>query len=102
MLQIQGTSGLPVGTLGKDKERGGQRLEDMMDQFARRLDELRLVIESGERGGPAPAAVPGEAEGSIREVSPLDQPEAQDEDVLGARPETRFNENRGEGVTGEQ
>jgi hypothetical protein len=51
MLQIQGTSGFPMGNLlGKDKERGGQRLEEMMEQFARRLDELRLVIENGERG----------------------------------------------------
>ncbi|KKK19398.1 hypothetical protein ARAM_004275 [Aspergillus rambellii] len=50
MLQIQGTAGLPVGMLGKDKERGSQRLEDMMDQFAKRLGELRQVIESGERG----------------------------------------------------
>lgn len=50
MLQIQGTPGLPVGALGRDKERGHQRLEDMMDQFARRLDELKLVIENGERG----------------------------------------------------
>ncbi|KAL4882409.1 hypothetical protein BJY04DRAFT_187026 [Aspergillus karnatakaensis] len=51
MFQIKGTSGMPMGNLlAKDKERGGQRLEDMMDQFARRLDELRLVIENGERG----------------------------------------------------
>lgn len=68
MLQIQGTSGLPVGTLGKDKERGNQRLEDMMDQFARRLDELRLVIESGERGTRA---------GNFQGASPLEGFETQ-------------------------
>ncbi|KAL4869586.1 anaphase-promoting complex subunit 11 RING-H2 finger-domain-containing protein [Aspergillus spectabilis] len=51
MLQIRGTSGFPTGNLlGKDKERDGQRLEEMMEQFGRRLDELRLVIENGERG----------------------------------------------------
>ncbi|KAL3469363.1 anaphase-promoting complex subunit 11 RING-H2 finger-domain-containing protein [Aspergillus californicus] len=50
MLQIQGTSGLPMGVMAKDKERGSQRLEDMMDQFARRLDELKQVIECGEQG----------------------------------------------------
>ncbi|KAL4945577.1 hypothetical protein BDV06DRAFT_184314 [Aspergillus oleicola] len=56
MLQIQGTSGLPLGNvLGprdreRERERGGQRLEDMMEQFARRMEELRGVIECGERG----------------------------------------------------
>ncbi|KAL5358641.1 hypothetical protein BJX96DRAFT_45643 [Aspergillus floccosus] len=52
MLKIQGTPGLPLVMPGKDrdKERGGQRLEDMMEQFSRRLGELRQVIEAG---GPA-------------------------------------------------
>lgn len=68
MLQIQGTSGLPAGTLGRDKERGNQRLEDMMDQFARRLDELKLVIESGERGMRA---------GAFQGASPLERLETQ-------------------------
>ncbi|KAL2864344.1 uncharacterized protein BJX67DRAFT_223389 [Aspergillus lucknowensis] len=62
MLQIQGTSGLPIGAMGKDKERSSQRLEEMMDQFARRLDELRLVIESGEQG------MPVRIEGSIHDA----------------------------------
>lgn len=54
MLKIHGTPGLPPSTLAKDKdrdrekERGGQRLEDMMDQFAKRMAELRLVIDAGE------------------------------------------------------
>ncbi|KAL4907713.1 anaphase-promoting complex subunit 11 RING-H2 finger-domain-containing protein [Aspergillus multicolor] len=52
MLQIRGTSGLPPGTLGRGKEPGSQRLEEMMDQFARRMEELKLVIENGERGLP--------------------------------------------------
>ncbi|KAL4919067.1 anaphase-promoting complex subunit 11 RING-H2 finger-domain-containing protein [Aspergillus aurantiobrunneus] len=72
MLQIQGTSGLPVGALNKDKERGSQRLEDMMDQFARRLDELKSVIESGERG------LTTGVEGSLHDENPLQMPEAQD------------------------
>ncbi|KAI9376453.1 anaphase-promoting complex subunit 11 RING-H2 finger-domain-containing protein [Aspergillus egyptiacus] len=71
MLQIQGTSGLPVGMVGKDKERGSQRLEDMMDQFARRLDELRQVIECGERGTPAGGS------GSLHDAEPLDGPSGQ-------------------------
>ncbi|RAL11896.1 uncharacterized protein BO97DRAFT_322345, partial [Aspergillus homomorphus CBS 101889] len=53
MLKIRGTAGLPMNNtlLGKDrdKERGCQRLEEMMDQFAKRLAELRLVIEAGEQ-----------------------------------------------------
>ena len=50
MLKIHGTPGLPPSTLAKDKdrERGSQRLEDMMDQFAKRMAELRLVIDAGE------------------------------------------------------
>ncbi|KAL4892855.1 hypothetical protein BDV59DRAFT_178812 [Aspergillus ambiguus] len=49
MLKIRGTSGLPINMPGKDrdKERSGQRLEDMMDQFSKRLVELRQVIEAG-------------------------------------------------------
>ncbi|OJJ96211.1 hypothetical protein ASPACDRAFT_46978 [Aspergillus aculeatus ATCC 16872] len=53
MLKIRGTAGLPINNLlGKerDKERGCQRLEEMMDQFAKRLAELRLVIEAGGLG----------------------------------------------------
>jgi hypothetical protein len=71
MLQIQGTSGLPTGMLGKDKERESQRLEDMMDQFARRLDELRLVIENGEQNSPSAP------EGMFEEPMPLEEPHAQ-------------------------
>ncbi|KAL3492362.1 hypothetical protein BJX62DRAFT_110878 [Aspergillus germanicus] len=71
MLQIQGTSGFPIGMLGKDKERGSQRLEDMMDQFARRLDELRLVIENGEQN------LPSTPEGIFEEPMPLEKPGAQ-------------------------
>ncbi|RDW87125.1 uncharacterized protein DSM5745_03767 [Aspergillus mulundensis] len=65
MLQVQGTSGLPTGTLGRDKEQGSQRLEEMMDQFARRMEELKLVIENGERG------MPTEFEGSLHDPSAL-------------------------------
>ncbi|KAH8429067.1 uncharacterized protein LDX57_006737 [Aspergillus melleus] len=52
MLKIQGTAGLPITQLGKDrdKERSSQRLEEMMDQFSKRLRELRQVIEAGEQG----------------------------------------------------
>ncbi|KAL3457911.1 anaphase-promoting complex subunit 11 RING-H2 finger-domain-containing protein [Aspergillus heterothallicus] len=73
MLQIQGTSGLPTGVLGKDKERGSQRLEDMMDQFARRLDELRLVIENGEQSIASGVGPPFE------DPTPLEEPVVQDE-----------------------
>ncbi|KAK1144963.1 hypothetical protein N8T08_004678 [Aspergillus melleus] len=52
MLKIQGTAGLPITLLGKDRdrERSSQRLEEMMDQFSKRLGELRQVIEAGAEG----------------------------------------------------
>ncbi|KAL6233322.1 anaphase-promoting complex subunit 11 RING-H2 finger-domain-containing protein [Aspergillus navahoensis] len=77
MLQIQGTSGLPIATLGRDKEPGEQRLEDMMDQFARRMEELRLVIENGERG------MATGIEGSSKPANPLAEPDAQDAADVG-------------------
>jgi hypothetical protein len=55
MLKIHGTAGIP-GTLPRDRERdkekGSQRLEEMMDQFAKRMSELRRVIEAGEQEMP--------------------------------------------------
>ncbi|PYH86854.1 hypothetical protein BO82DRAFT_428204 [Aspergillus uvarum CBS 121591] len=75
MLKIRGTAGLPINNLlGKDhrdKERGCQRLEEMMDQFAKRLTELRLVIEAGGQGEliedvKAESTLPGE-EGKMDE-----------------------------------
>lgn len=50
MLKIHGTPGHPPNILTKDKdnERGNQRLEDMMDQFAKRMSELQRVIEAGD------------------------------------------------------
>ena len=53
MLKIHGTPGQPpsIGTKDRDKERGSQRLEDMMDQFAKRMSELQRVIEAGEISG---------------------------------------------------
>jgi hypothetical protein len=59
MLKVRGTSGLPVAMLGKDrdKERGSQRLEDMMEQFGKRLGELRQVIEAGQQIQPTQEAL---------------------------------------------
>lgn len=44
MLKIYGTAGIP-GEVGKDK---APRLEDMMDQFAKRMRELQMVIDAAE------------------------------------------------------
>lgn len=78
MLKIHGTDGIPSET-GKEKEKGAQKLEDMMDQFAKRMRELQMVIdeagleaeggkvqqEHGDEGNEqkdlAGAGVPGEA-----------------------------------------
>lgn len=46
MLKIHGTAGLPPGNFVGGRDRGSQRLEEMMDQFARRMGELRRVIEA--------------------------------------------------------
>ncbi|KAH1490572.1 hypothetical protein KXV92_000606 [Aspergillus fumigatus] len=61
MLKIRGTSGLPVTMFGKDrdKDRGSQRLEDMMEQFGKRLGELRQVIEAGQQVQPTQDALFG-------------------------------------------
>lgn len=53
MLKIRGTAGLPTTIPTRerdgDREKGSQRLEEMMDQFAKRMGELRMVIEAGDR-----------------------------------------------------
>lgn len=45
MLKIRGTGGL-AGEIGR--ERGTPRLEDMMDQFAKRMQELQLIIDAAD------------------------------------------------------
>ncbi|GIK04280.1 hypothetical protein Aspvir_008359 [Aspergillus viridinutans] len=59
MLKIRGTSGLPVTMFGKDRDNGGgsQRLEDMMEQFGKRLGELRQVIDAGQQIQPTQDAL---------------------------------------------
>lgn len=46
MLKIRGTGGMPVEVSGKEK--GAQRLEEMMDQFAKRMGELQTIIDAAE------------------------------------------------------
>jgi hypothetical protein len=48
MLKIRGTAGLPEKKGADEEGRGGQRLEDMMDQFAKRMSELQVVIDAAE------------------------------------------------------
>ncbi|KAK2767725.1 hypothetical protein FQN54_003883 [Arachnomyces sp. PD_36] len=53
MLKIKGTAGFKPGpTRGRDKNQASQdqNLEDMMEQFEKRMDELRRVIEAGDAG----------------------------------------------------
>lgn len=50
MLKIHGTGGIPYDT-GKEKADGGARkLEEMMDQFAKRMRELQMVIDAADVG----------------------------------------------------
>jgi hypothetical protein len=43
MLKIRGTSGFPVEVSGREKE---GKLEEMMDQFAKRMSELQVIIDA--------------------------------------------------------
>ncbi|KGO69845.1 hypothetical protein PITC_043080 [Penicillium italicum] len=45
MLKIRGTGGLPIKVDGKEEE---STLEEMMDQFAKRMSELQVVIDAAE------------------------------------------------------
>ncbi|KAJ5413572.1 hypothetical protein N7465_005877 [Penicillium sp. CMV-2018d] len=45
MLKIRGTGGLPIKVDGKEKE---STLEEMMDQFAKRMSELQVIIDAAE------------------------------------------------------
>ncbi|CRL27443.1 unnamed protein product [Penicillium camemberti] len=45
MLKIRGTGGLPIKVGGKEKE---STLEEMMDQFAKRMSELQVIIDAAE------------------------------------------------------
>ncbi|KAJ5313067.1 hypothetical protein PENANT_c018G01053 [Penicillium antarcticum] len=46
MLKIRGTGGMPVEVSGKEK--GAHRLEEMMEQFAKRMGELQTIIDAAE------------------------------------------------------
>jgi hypothetical protein len=76
MLKIQGTTGLPITMPGKDRDKDNstQRLEDMMDQFSKRLGELRQVIEAGEQ---APLS-----ESDNDEHRPTEEPDTQDAGII--------------------
>ena len=50
MLKINGTSGLPPGNNNYVAD-NNQRLEQMMDQFTKRMTELKSVIEASEKMG---------------------------------------------------
>ncbi|KAJ6084629.1 hypothetical protein N7486_011429 [Penicillium sp. IBT 16267x] len=55
MLKIHGTAGLPYAA-ESGKERGTPRLEDMMNQFAKRMSELQTVIDSAHVEGEEPGS----------------------------------------------
>lgn len=78
MLKIHGTPGQPpvTSTKDRDKERGSQRLEDMMDQFAKRMSELQRVIEAGEVSGLGTGFEPG-LDGENHERGQMEQQQQQ-------------------------
>lgn len=46
MLKIHGTAGVPSDTGKEQGEKGAQRLEEMMEQFSKRMRELQMVIDA--------------------------------------------------------
>lgn len=77
MLKIHGTAGIP-GDAGNDKgERGTSRLEDMMEQFAKRMRELQMVIDAAD-------AAPTEGGDQVEEGQELlEQKTTTDEHTVG-------------------
>lgn len=49
MLKIHGTGGVPSDA-GKEQGEGSQRLEEMMEQFTKRMRELQMVIDATRTG----------------------------------------------------
>ncbi|KAJ5806745.1 hypothetical protein N7474_010337 [Penicillium riverlandense] len=81
MLKIHGTAGILPST-PRDKAGGGsQRLEEMMDQFAKRMSELQTVIEAGETDGSVTVE-----EGELQsEAQPQTRAEEEDSTEVGVR-----------------
>ncbi|KNG84220.1 hypothetical protein ANOM_007283 [Aspergillus nomiae NRRL 13137] len=94
MLKIQGTVGLPMTLPGKDKEKDNstQRLEDMMEQFSKRLGELRQVIEAGEQ-----AHLPGNAD---EEHIPTELPNTEDTAVTSPEGQNQALTQNGDDMVG--
>lgn len=83
MLKIYGTAGIP-GEVGKEKgERGTPRLEDMMDQFAKRMRELQMVIDAADVAPPEEGEGEGgqdeESQGLLGQKTATDEHTAEDE-----------------------
>ncbi|EEH44954.2 uncharacterized protein PADG_08596 [Paracoccidioides brasiliensis Pb18] len=63
MLEIEGTSGVTFNTSSSRSPRTQQSLEEMIEQFEKRMDELRLITEAGAvKGGKAAEATAEEVE----------------------------------------
>lgn len=92
MLKIHGTPGQPpnIPTKDKDNERGNQRLEDMMDQFAKRMGELQRVIEAGDISGPGLDAGSGSGQGLDGQDHERGQLELQHEGIGGEQTSDRL------------
>ncbi|EEH40602.1 hypothetical protein PAAG_09050 [Paracoccidioides lutzii Pb01] len=63
MLEIEGTSGITFNMSSSRSPRTQQSLEEMIEQFEKRMDELRLITEAGAvKGGKAAEATAEEVE----------------------------------------
>lgn len=51
MLKIHGTGGIPYDIRKETADSGSRKLEEMMDQFAKRMRELQMIIDTADVGG---------------------------------------------------
>ncbi|KAJ5810694.1 uncharacterized protein N7503_002912 [Penicillium pulvis] len=77
MLKIHGTAGLPFAA-ESGKERGTPRLEDMMNQFAKRMAELQTVIDSADVEEDVETEEPHSGDGEPRAGADQEQEQAQE------------------------
>ncbi|KAF7715932.1 Uncharacterized protein PECH_005729 [Penicillium ucsense] len=71
MLKILGTEGLPTEVAVDQGDRETSRLEAMMDQFAKRMRELQMVIEAA-NFSPSPQEAPNRQERNADAAEPVE------------------------------
>ncbi|KAJ5893153.1 hypothetical protein N7504_009844 [Penicillium tannophilum] len=91
MLKIHGTAGLPYAA-ESGKERGTPRLEDMMNQFAKRMAELQTVIDSAHVEEEAESEKPHSGDGEPEAGADQDQAQELPHQKMSAEEQTQDGE----------